>query len=80
MIIGKFQRWYFSHVSTPFFIVFIAWFEWPKPEEASDHYLPDYEFKAHNSFEDTKAMLALFLVAFEAGDNVWGNAQSLFLA
>jgi DNA polymerase III epsilon subunit-like protein len=42
--------------------------KWPKLEEALDHYLPDYEFKAHNAFEDTKATLALFLAAFEAGD------------
>jgi DNA polymerase III epsilon subunit-like protein len=42
--------------------------KWPKLEEALDHYLPGYEFKAHNAFEDTKATLTLFLAAFEAGD------------
>jgi DNA polymerase III epsilon subunit-like protein len=42
--------------------------KWPKLEEALDHYLPDYEFKAHNAFEDTKATLDLFMAAFEAGD------------
>ncbi len=42
--------------------------KWPKLEEALGHYLPDYEFMAHNAFEDTKATLALFLAAVEAGD------------
>jgi DNA polymerase III alpha subunit (gram-positive type) len=42
--------------------------KWPKLEEALDHYLPDYEFKSHDAFEDAKATLALFLAAFDAGD------------